>query len=158
MRSPRLLLAVLATLVVVALVATGCTINIGTGGSAGGATGGSTTGTKQSTSATGPKVGDTVAAKWTDGNYWLATVEKVEPAGVTVKYTDDNTTNTVSVTEIRPIAVKSWSVGDKVLAVWSSGRFYPGTVEKAAGSTYTIKWDDGSTPSEVEATKIIAVP
>ena len=37
-----------------------------------------------------------------------------------------------------------------------AGRFYPGEVTKVEGTTYTVKWDDGSQPSGVAAGKIIA--
>lgn len=97
-----------------------------------------------------------VAAKWTDGNLYLAKVTAVADGKVTVTYQDDNSVGTVTIAETKAITVKQWTVGDKVLAVWSAGRFYPGTVEAATPPTYTIKWDDGSTPSEVDAAKIIA--
>lgn len=45
-----------------------------------------------------------------------------------------------------------------VPAVWSKGRFYSEGIGEATDDTHTVTWDDGSTPSIVEATKIIAEP
>jgi hypothetical protein len=100
--------------------------------------------------------GQMVAAKWTDGNLWLAKVLSVDGTTVTVQYADDNTTRTVPTSDVKPIPTRQWAVGDKVLAVWSSGRFYKGVITKAGASSYQVKWDDGSAPTDVPADKIIA--
>ncbi len=102
------------------------------------------------------EVDEIVAAKWTDGSLYLATVTAIDDGNVTVTYTDDGSSATLPPTDIRPIADTPFVVGDRVLAVWSGGRFYAGEVSKVDGTTYTIKWDDGSDPSTVEAGKIIA--
>lgn len=101
-------------------------------------------------------VGDKVAAVWNDGSKYLAEVTKIDGDDVTVKYVDDSSSKTIAAKDVQPITVKKWNVGDKVKAVWSSGRFYSGTVSEAKDPTYKIKWDDGSDPSEVTADKIIA--
>jgi len=43
----------------------------------------------------------------------------------------------------------SRSVGSKVMAQWSSGNYYSGTIQSYDGALYTIAWDDGSTPLAV---------
>ncbi|MFN0020449.1 MAG: hypothetical protein ACKVP0_19505 [Pirellulaceae bacterium] len=43
----------------------------------------------------------------------------------------------------------SRSVGAKVMAQWSSGSYYSGTIQSYDGALYTIAWDDGSTPMAV---------
>jgi hypothetical protein len=101
-------------------------------------------------------VGQSVAAVWSDGNLYLANVTAVEGDKVTVKYVDDSSTKTVAAADVTPILDKTWAVGDEVQAVWSSGRFYDGTITKATGSSYEVKWEDGSAPSQVAGTKIIA--
>lgn len=40
----------------------------------------------------------------------------------------------------------SRSVGSKVMAQWTSGGYYPGTIKSYDGANYIIAWDDGSTP------------
>lgn len=102
------------------------------------------------------EVGQTVAATWTDGNLYLAKVTAVEGAQVTVQYADDNSTKTIPDSDIKPIVTREWAVGDKVLAVWSAGRFYKGVIAKAGADSCQVKWDDGSAPSDVSTTKIIA--
>ncbi len=102
-------------------------------------------------------VGDLVAAVWDDGNFYLANVMGIKGDAVTVKYVDDQSTKTISPDQIVTIEKRTWAVGDRVLAVWALGRFYSGTVEKAAPDGYTIKWADGSTPSVVTPDKIISV-
>lgn len=101
-------------------------------------------------------VGQSVAAVWSDGNLWLADVTSIDGDKITVKYVDDSSTKTVSAADVRPIPNKAWMVGDEVKAVWSSGRFYDGTITKANGTAYEVKWEDGSAPSEVVGSKIIA--
>lgn len=101
------------------------------------------------------KVGDGVAAPWGGGLYH-GTVKAVKGDSLDVLYTDDSQTRTVGVAECKPIPAKTWKAGDKVLAVWSSGKFYPGEVTAAKGSSYTVKWDDGSAPKDVAAYQVIA--
>jgi hypothetical protein len=101
-------------------------------------------------------VGQSVAAVWSDGNLYLANVTAVDGDKVTVKYVDDSSTKTVAAADVTPIPDKTWAVGDEVQAVWSSGRFYDGTITKATGSSYEVKWEDGSAPSQVAGSKIIA--
>jgi len=40
-------------------------------------------------------------------------------------------------------------VGSKVMAQWSSGSYYAGTIQSYDGTIYIVAWDDGSTPSAV---------
>ncbi|MEI6450101.1 MAG: hypothetical protein WCP98_09130 [Actinomycetes bacterium] len=108
------------------------------------------------TSAARFAAGQSVAAKWTDGSLYLATVTAVDGDNVTVTYTDDGTSRTVPATDVRAIPDTGFAVGDRVRAVWAGGRFYQGEVSKVDGTTYTVKWDDGSDPSTVEAGRIIA--
>jgi hypothetical protein len=108
-------------------------------------------------SATGDfAVGQSVAAVWSDGNLYLASITAVDGDQLTVRYADDSSTKTVAAAEVKPIPEKTWAVGDKVKAVWSSGRFYDGVITKASGASYEVKWDDGSAPSQVVSNKIIA--
>ena len=108
------------------------------------------------TSAARFAAGQSVAAKWTDGSLYLATVTAVDGDNVTVTYADDGTSRTVPATDVRAIPDTGFAVGDRVRAVWAGGRFYQGEVSKVDGTTYTVKWDDGSDPSTVEAGRIIA--
>lgn len=100
--------------------------------------------------------GDTVAAKWADGKLYLATVKSVDHDTVNVVWADDGAAGAVPETDVHAIPAATFAVGDRVLAVWSQGRFYAGKVTKVTGSSYTIAWDDGTTPSTVEAGRIIA--
>jgi hypothetical protein len=43
----------------------------------------------------------------------------------------------------------SRQVGSKVMAQWSSGSYYAGTIQSYDGAVYMIAWDDGSTPTAV---------
>lgn len=102
--------------------------------------------------------GQKVAATWTDGNYWHAEVTAVDGDQITVQFLDDKSTLTMPASDVRAIEETTWEVGDEVLAVWTSGRFYLGEITKVDGDTYTVKWDDGSSPSPVTADKIISAP
>jgi hypothetical protein len=100
--------------------------------------------------------GDSVAATWTDGNLYLANVTAVDGDEVTVTFVDDGSSLAVAAAGVRTIPETAFAVGDRVLAVWQNGRFYPAEISAADGSTYTVAWDDGSEPSPVEAGRIIA--
>ena len=76
------------------------------------------------TSAARFAAGQSVAAKWTDGSLYLATVTAVDGDNVTVTYTDDGTSRTVPATDVRAIPDTGFAVGDRVRAVWAGGRFY----------------------------------
>jgi len=108
------------------------------------------------TSASQFAAGQSVAATWSDGGLYLAVVTAVDGDNVTVTYADDGTSRTVPATDVRAIPDTGFAVGDRVRAVWAGGRFYQGEVSKVDGTTYTVKWDDGSDPSTVEAGRIIA--
>jgi hypothetical protein len=142
---PRILRGVLVVVALGALVATSAAC-------------GSSSGSAQESAAapSAVTIGDPVAAVWTDGSFYLATVAEVDGEDVTVTYTDDGSSSTLKASEVRAIPARTFVVGDRVLAVWSKGRFYAGAISAVTGDTYTVTWDDGSTPSLVEATKIIA--
>jgi hypothetical protein len=151
MRGKQLLAAALAVaLFGGALAVTGC-VNVTTAPSQSSGSGATT-----SKQASKFSVGQSVAAVWSDGNLWLAGVTSIDGDKITVKYVDDSSTKTLSAADIKPIPDRTWTVGEKVKAVWSSGRFYDGVITKANGSSYEVKWDDGSAPSEVVGSKIIA--
>ena len=101
------------------------------------------------------KAGMTVAAKWTDGNYYLAVIKSVNGTAYAVDYAD-GTSGEVTEGEILQIPpTPSLKKGDSVLAVWSGACFYPGQVKEVTPSGALIAWDDGSAPSTVEYGKII---
>ncbi len=101
------------------------------------------------------KVGTHVAAKWSDGNYWGATIVGNADGKYQMKF-DDGTSQDVSASDLKMITPKAdIKVGDKVLAVWmSNGRMYNGTVEELKDDGAMVKWDDGSAPSLVAYSNI----
>jgi len=101
-------------------------------------------------------VSQSVAAKWTDGALYKAEVIGVQGDQVTVKYVDDQSTMTVPAADVRPILMRTWVLGEKVQAVWTKARFYMGEISEVLESSYMVKWDDGSAPSEVASDSIIA--
>lgn len=101
------------------------------------------------------KVGTHVAAKWTDGNYWGATISGNTGGKYQVKY-DDGTTGEVTAADMKSITPKAdLKVGDKVWAVWmNGGKMYKGSVQELQDGGAIVKWDDGSEPSIVPYTDI----
>jgi hypothetical protein len=85
----------------------------------------------------------------------LANVTAVDGDEVTVTFADDGSSLAVAAADVRTIPETAFAVGDRVLAVWQNGRFYPGEISAVDGSTHTVAWDDGSEPSPVEAGRII---
>lgn len=101
-------------------------------------------------------VGMTVAAPW-GGSLYLGTIQAVSGDTFDVLYADDQQVRQVQRNELKVVAPQSWKVGDKVKAVWTTGKFYDGAVTADKGNgVYTVAWSDGSAPSDVEATKIMA--
>jgi len=102
-------------------------------------------------------VGMTVAAKWTDGNYYLATITKIESGKYFVKYAD-GAEGEAKDYDLRNTAKKSdLSNGKKVIAVWVGSKFYSGTIKELKPSVAVISWDDGTADSEVEYDKIAII-
>lgn len=101
------------------------------------------------------KVGTHVAAKWSDGAYWGATVTGNANGKYQIKY-DDGSQGEVTVAELKQITPKSdIKAGDHVLAVWSTnGKMYPGTVQEIQSNGAMVKWDDGSQASFVDFNNI----
>lgn len=101
------------------------------------------------------ETGKTVAAKWSDGSYYLAVIKKAGGDSYDVDYAD-GTKGTVKSSDIREIPEKpSLAAGDNVLAVWTTAKFYPGTVQEVKPEGAVIKWNDGSEPSLVTYGKIL---
>ena len=103
----------------------------------------------------GMKEGEPVVAPWGDG-FYLGSVTELKTNWAYVYYEDDGLAREVLYSHIKRIIPRKWKVGDLVLAVWSTGRFYKGTiVEVKPNDTYSVQWDDGSAPSDVVTDKII---
>lgn len=93
--------------------------------------------------------GDEVAARWRR-EWYLATIASVEEGVYSVRYADGDT-GTLTLADLVPIAKPSEvQEGDRVLACWAGKpRLYPGVVLSVTGKTCKVKWEDGSTPSDV---------
>lgn len=104
----------------------------------------------------GFSVGDKVVGNWKGGDrWWNAQVTAVAGDQVTVKYDDDSSTETLAKTGVAhlPSGAASAKVGDRVVAKWTDGKFYNGTVTALNGDKATISWTSGS-PSDVALTDI----
>lgn len=101
------------------------------------------------------KVGTHVAAKWSDGAYWGATITGNTGGKYQIKY-DDGTSGEVTSADMKSITPKAdIKVGDKVLGSWmSNGKMYKGTVESLESDGAMVKWDDGSAASLVPYSNI----
>lgn len=100
------------------------------------------------------KVGKRVAAMF-GSSWYLAKVTKINGDKYDVHY-DDGTDGTVEKTGIKVIPVDpKLKVGDKVMAVWGSAKFYDGEIQEVKDTGFVIKWSDGSAPSEVKKTEVI---
>jgi len=98
------------------------------------------------------KVGDKVVGKWMGSSWYMATIKA--PAGD--KYTvtwGDGTSGSVAAADMVPlVAGKDLKVGDHVAACWHSCKsaVYMGSVVKKTGTVFSVKWEDGSSPSDVK--------
>lgn len=100
-------------------------------------------------------VGMKVAAKWKDNNYYLAEIKAINNDKYDVSYADGDK-GTVSASDMKEIPAKpALKTGDKVLAVWTTAKFYSATVQEVKANSAIVKWDDGTAPSEVAFGKIV---
>jgi len=98
------------------------------------------------------KVGDRVVAKWASSSYYVATVKSKSGDSYGVAW-EDGTSGNASVNDMVPVVkTKDVKVGDRVAACWHSCRssLYIGTVEKKTATGVSVKWNDGSSPSDVK--------
>ena len=103
------------------------------------------------------KIGMNVAAKWTDNNYYLATISKVNGEKYSVDYAD-GTKGEVSLADLKLLTPKEKiKVGDKVFAVWAGAKFYSGKIIEMNEKNAMVIWDDGSAQSEVDYDKIFKI-
>lgn len=102
------------------------------------------------------KIGDRVAAEW-QGSRYLAEVTGILANDMYKVRYFDNTNGDVKGQMMRKIPKKpKVSKGDRVLGAWQGKpKLYPGTLTDIKGGKYTVKWEDGSAPSAVEANEIV---
>lgn len=50
------------------------------------------------------------------------------------------------------------NVGDRVIAKWSKNSFYEGTAESLTDTKVKVKWDDGSSPSDIDKSDVFSMP
>jgi len=91
----------------------------------------------------------TIAAKWTDNNYYLATISSIKGDAYAIDYTDGSN-GEVKITDLKILSEKSeLNVGNTVIAVWAGSKFYPGKIKEIKVTGAIITWDDGTADSEV---------
>ncbi|HEV7401695.1 MAG TPA: hypothetical protein VGO11_02170 [Chthoniobacteraceae bacterium] len=100
-------------------------------------------------------VGHRVAARWTDGRYYLGTVTAVEGDAFKILY-EDGDKLTVKAEHVHPIHANAvFKVGDHVMAGWKGALMYPGTVTEVTATGCRVQWDDGDKPLLVEKNRIV---
>ncbi len=94
-----------------------------------------------------PRVGDTVWAEWLPNAWYHGKADSKCPVGMHVAYDDGDQADRAFARIAVDLAPDKGDVrvGTHLLALWSDGRMYPGTVTGAAGGMYDITFDDGGT-------------
>jgi len=93
--------------------------------------------------------GNPVAAKCTDGSFYLATIVSDSSGTYKVDY-DSGETGEVPATDLKALCASPENVktGDAVVASWNSSvKLYAGIVQEIQRNGVLVKWDDGSAPS-----------
>ena len=103
------------------------------------------------------KPGDKVAAKWSDGGVYLATVTAASGAQFDVLFDDGDKATVGAADLIRVSHNANLAVGDRVLAAWRTARMLPGTVAAKTEFTVTVKWEDGDEPLEVARDRVVSL-
>lgn len=99
--------------------------------------------------------GSLVAAKWSDGKWYLGSIAKINKTTYDINFADGDKAS-VTKNDIIPVSKTKFKNGDKVMAVWSDGTlFYDGVIVKTEKDGAVVKWDDGGSESLVEYGKII---
>jgi hypothetical protein len=101
------------------------------------------------------QVGDRIAAQ-RKGIQYLGTIQSIQGDTADVIFDDTQQSASYRLLALRLVKPYVWKVGDSVAAVRGVARFYEGDVIAVkAGDVYTIKWDDGTQPSDVSAAKMM---
>ena len=90
--------------------------------------------------------GDIVFAEWAVNGWYHGTVGDVCGDGSFMIFFDDGDTRCCPVRIIVKDVIPAKTgvlPGKRVLAQWSDGKFYPGTVGVISGDTFNINFDDG---------------
>lgn len=104
------------------------------------------------------KVGDKVLANWKGGSrWWEAKVTGIDGPAISVKYDSDSTTDALGPLSVShyPSGAAKVVVGSKVVAKWTNGSYYGGTITAVNGAKATVKWNDSSAPLDVALTDIV---
>ena len=96
------------------------------------------------------KTGDTVAAMWSDGNYYIGVVKGTEGEKFQIDFEDGDKLSVKPATIFVMHQDGEFRVGDHVMAVWQKARMFPGVVSAVNADACVVKWDDGDTPMEVK--------
>ncbi|MDP8225593.1 MAG: DUF4537 domain-containing protein [Candidatus Lernaella stagnicola] len=90
-------------------------------------------------------VGHAVYAEWTANGWYHGKIAKKCDAGWHIAFDDGDqkccAPSQIVIDVVPPKAMVK--VGVKVLAKWSDGRYYPGTVSAINGNKYSIAFNDG---------------
>ena len=102
------------------------------------------------------KEGDSVAALWSDGNYYVGTVTGITKGDRYRILFEDGDRKPVDASDVYLLrANREFAIGEHVLAAWKGARMYPGVVTAIFPNSCRIKWDDGDKPLEVKRDRII---
>lgn len=87
------------------------------------------------------KTGDAVFAQWSDGHFYPAKITGVSGTSVSV-YFPDGYNYTVGPGQFILNRYK-YTVGEKVVSMWTNKGWYPGKIAEIKGNQYHIFYDDG---------------
>lgn len=93
------------------------------------------------------RVGMTVAAQWTDGGYYRATIAEIEDDRFLAKWEDGGEPTWVKAEQLRlqgPAAMPPaiLAPGMRVHAPWTDGKLYPGTIVAMRDGQVEVEWED----------------
>jgi hypothetical protein len=109
-----------------------------------------------------PKVGDSVAAPWSNDKgqtaFFMATITGISGDKADLLY-EDGDKLTVPLASVKVLAADTaFKVGDRVMAAWKGAQMFPGVVTAVTDLTCTVKWEDGDAPLEVKKSRIFLAP
>lgn len=102
--------------------------------------------------------GTTGAAKWRDGNFYMATVVQASAGKLGILY-DDGDKWMISPSDFIPIDFQTpFAIGDHVLAAWKGAQMFSGVITVVGEISVTVEWDDGDPPLDVAKHRVVHLP
>ncbi|MFP4497025.1 MAG: hypothetical protein ACLFQV_02340 [Vulcanimicrobiota bacterium] len=99
--------------------------------------------------------GEIVCVPFTDDKYTLAEIQEIGDNEVTVVSVDDNRTWQAQIPHVVRFKNRNWKIGDRVMALHSTGVFHEGQIGEVREEVCLIEWESGEPATEVKKDRLL---